>query len=174
MEVAEKFGMKVQYERLAPGVYGATDHTNKIIVLATEDHDIFFHELGHTIHRTFEPKSGHGQEPEASRMFALYSEGTFDMLLVTTRSKGETSCLRIASTYFPTISRHSGMRAFASSTELAFASSVRISIWHFAKRIVCRAALPPSLLSSARCSWRPKNLSDAGRMGWFGEKEAGQ
>ena len=37
MEVAEKFGMRVQYERLAPGVYGATDHTNKTIVLATED-----------------------------------------------------------------------------------------------------------------------------------------
>ena len=37
MEVAERFGMRVQYERLAPGVYGATDHTNKTIVLATED-----------------------------------------------------------------------------------------------------------------------------------------
>ena len=37
LEVAERFGMRVQYERLAPGVYGATDHTNKTIVLATED-----------------------------------------------------------------------------------------------------------------------------------------
>ena len=53
------FGMRVQYERLAPGVYGATDHTNKTIVLATEDWDTFFHELGHAIHRSFEPKSGH-------------------------------------------------------------------------------------------------------------------
>ena len=71
MEVAERFGMKVQYERLAPGVYGATDHTNKTIVLATEDADVFFHELGHAIHRTFEPKSGHGQEPEAETIAQL-------------------------------------------------------------------------------------------------------
>ena len=71
MEVAERFGMRVQYERLAPGVYGATDHTNKTIVLATEDVDVFFHELGHAIHRTFEPKSGHGQEPEAETIAQL-------------------------------------------------------------------------------------------------------
>jgi hypothetical protein len=71
IEVAERFGMKVQYERLAPGVYGATDHTNKTIVLATEDADVFFHELGHAIHRTFEPKSGHGQEPEAETIAQL-------------------------------------------------------------------------------------------------------
>ncbi len=71
MEVAEKFGMKVQYERLAPGMYGATDHTNKTILLATEDWDTFFHELGHTLHRSFEPKSGHGQEPEAETIAQL-------------------------------------------------------------------------------------------------------
>ena len=63
--------MKVQYERLAPGVYGATDHTNKTIILATEDWDTFFHELGHAIHRTFEPKGGHGQEPEAETIAQL-------------------------------------------------------------------------------------------------------
>ncbi len=71
MEVAERFGMKVQYERLAPGVYGATDHTNKTIVLATEDWDTFFHELGHAVHRSFEPKSGHGQELEAETVAQL-------------------------------------------------------------------------------------------------------
>jgi hypothetical protein len=71
MEVAERFGMRVQYERLAPGVYGATDHTNKTIFLGTEDADDFFHELGHAIHRTFEPKSGHGQEPEAETIAQL-------------------------------------------------------------------------------------------------------
>jgi hypothetical protein len=71
MEVAKRFGMKVQNERLAPGVYGATDHTNKTIILATEDHDVFFHELGHAIHRTFEPKSGHGQESEAETIAQL-------------------------------------------------------------------------------------------------------
>ncbi len=71
MEVADRFGMKVQYEQLAPGIYGATDHTNKTIFLATEDWDTFFHELGHAIHRTFEPKSGHGQEPEAETIAQL-------------------------------------------------------------------------------------------------------
>lgn len=71
MEVAERFGMKVQYARLAPGMYGATDHTNKTIILATDDWDTFFHELAHSIHRTFEPKTGHGQEPEAETIAQL-------------------------------------------------------------------------------------------------------
>ena len=71
MDVAERFGMRVQYERLAPGVYGATDHTNRTILLATEDHDVFFHELAHAIHRTFEPKTGHGQETEAETIAQL-------------------------------------------------------------------------------------------------------
>jgi len=63
--------MKVQYERLAPGVYGATDHANKTMILATEDEDVFFHELGHVIHRSFEPKTGHGQESEAETIAQL-------------------------------------------------------------------------------------------------------
>jgi len=71
MEVAERFGMKVQYERLAPGMYGATDHTHKTIILASEDWDVFYHELGHAIHRSFEPKSGHGQESEAETIAQL-------------------------------------------------------------------------------------------------------
>src|SRR5208283_4502276 len=71
MKVAERFGMKVQYERLAPEVYGATDHVSKTILLATEDHDVFFHELAHAIHRSFEPKTGHGQEAEAETIAQL-------------------------------------------------------------------------------------------------------
>jgi hypothetical protein len=71
LEVAERFGMRVQYESLAPGVYGATDHVGKTILLATEDHDVFFHELAHAIHRSFEPKTGHGQEPEAETIAQL-------------------------------------------------------------------------------------------------------
>jgi len=71
MEVAEKFGMKVRYARLGPDMYGATDHTTKTIILASEDWDVFFHELGHAIHRSFEPKSGHGQEPEAETVAQL-------------------------------------------------------------------------------------------------------
>jgi hypothetical protein len=71
LDIADRFGMKVQYARLAPGMYGATDHTNKTIILANEDWDTFFHELGHAIHRTFEPKGGHGQEPEAETIAQL-------------------------------------------------------------------------------------------------------
>jgi hypothetical protein len=71
LDVAERFGMKVQYARLTPGMYGATDHTNKTIVLASEDWDVFFHELGHAVHRTFEPNSGHGQELEAETIAQL-------------------------------------------------------------------------------------------------------
>lgn len=71
LEVAERFGMKVHYERLGSGIYGATDHTSKTIILATEDYDTFFHELAHFIHRSFEPKTGHGQEPEAETIAQL-------------------------------------------------------------------------------------------------------
>jgi hypothetical protein len=71
MEVADRFGMKVQYARLGPNMYGATEHTTKTIVLASEDWDVFFHELGHAIHRMFEPKSAHGQESEAETVAQL-------------------------------------------------------------------------------------------------------
>ncbi|QQG48727.1 MAG: M48 family peptidase [archaeon] len=71
LEVAARFGMEVKYERLSPGMYGVTDHTAKAITLATEDWDVFFHELAHAIHRTFEPKTGHGQEPEAETVAQL-------------------------------------------------------------------------------------------------------
>jgi len=71
MDVAGKFGMSVQYARLGTGMYGATDHISKTIVLASEDWDVFFHELAHAIHRSFEPKSGHGQEPEAETIAQL-------------------------------------------------------------------------------------------------------
>ena len=65
LEVAGRFGMRVNYLRLSAGVYGMTDYEAKIIALATEDWTVFFHELAHALHRSFEPKSGHGQEPEA-------------------------------------------------------------------------------------------------------------
>jgi len=71
IEVAERFRMKVQYQQLAPGVYGATDHKDRTIFLATEDWDVFFHELAHALHRSFEPKTGHGQEPEAETIAQL-------------------------------------------------------------------------------------------------------
>ncbi len=71
LEVAEKFGMRVNYLRLSAGVYGMTDHGAKTITLATESWDVFFHELAHALHRSFEPKSDHGQEPEAETIAQL-------------------------------------------------------------------------------------------------------
>ena len=43
----------------------------QVIALATEDWTTFFHELAHSLHRTFEPKTGHGQEAEAETIAQL-------------------------------------------------------------------------------------------------------
>lgn len=71
LEVAERFGMKVNYLRLSAGVYGLTDYERQIITLATEDWTVFWHELAHAIHRSYEPKTGHGREPEAEAIAQL-------------------------------------------------------------------------------------------------------
>jgi hypothetical protein len=71
LDVAGKFGMKVNYLRLSAGVYGLTDYERQIITLATEDWTVFWHELAHAIHRSYEPKTGHGQEPEAEAVAQL-------------------------------------------------------------------------------------------------------
>lgn len=71
LQVAGRFGMRVNYVRLSAGVYGYSDYERKVIGLATESWDVFWHELAHTIHRSFEPKTGHGQEPEAEAIAQL-------------------------------------------------------------------------------------------------------
>ena len=71
LEVAERFGMKVNYLRLSAGIYGMTDYERHIITLATEDWTVFWHELAHAIHRSYEPKTIHGQEPEAETVAQL-------------------------------------------------------------------------------------------------------
>jgi len=71
LDVASRFVMRVNYLRLSAGVYGMTDYERQIITLATEDWTVFFHELAHALHRSFEPKSGHGQEPEAETIAQL-------------------------------------------------------------------------------------------------------
>ena len=71
LEVAERSGMKVNYLRLSAGVYGLTDYERQVITLATEDWVVFFHELAHALHRSFEPKTTHGQEPEAETIAQL-------------------------------------------------------------------------------------------------------
>lgn len=71
LDVAERYGMKVNYLRLSAGVYGLTDYERQVITLATEDWTVFWHELAHAIHRSYEPKTGHGQEPEAETIAQL-------------------------------------------------------------------------------------------------------
>ena len=71
LEVAERFGMKVNYLRLSAGVLGMTDYERKVITLATEDWTVFWHELAHAIHRSYEPKTSHGREPEAEAVAQL-------------------------------------------------------------------------------------------------------
>ena len=71
LEVAERHGMKVNYLRLSAGVLGMTDYERQVISLATEDWTTFWHELAHALHRSFEPKTGHGQEPEAETIAQL-------------------------------------------------------------------------------------------------------
>ena len=71
LEVAARFGMRVNYLRLSAEVYGLTDYEQHIITLATPDWTVFFHELAHALHRTFEPKTNHGQEPEAETIAQL-------------------------------------------------------------------------------------------------------
>ena len=71
IEVAERFGMKVNYLRLSAGVFGLTDYERQVISLATEDWSVFFHELAHSLHRSFEPKTSHNQEPEAETIAQL-------------------------------------------------------------------------------------------------------
>ena len=41
IEVAERFGMRVNYLRLSAGIYGLTDYERQIIALATEDRTVF-------------------------------------------------------------------------------------------------------------------------------------
>ncbi|HEV2226040.1 MAG TPA: ArdC family protein [Nitrososphaerales archaeon] len=71
LDVAERFGMRVNYVRLSAGVYGMTDYERKVISLATESWDVFFHELAHALHRSFEPKTGHDQETEVETIAQL-------------------------------------------------------------------------------------------------------
>ena len=71
LDVAERYGMKVNYLRLSAGIYGLTDYERQVIALATEDWTVFWHELAHAIHRSYEPKTGHGQEPEAETIAQL-------------------------------------------------------------------------------------------------------
>ena len=42
LDVAERFGMRINYIRLSAGVYGYTDYEKKVVGLATESWDVFW------------------------------------------------------------------------------------------------------------------------------------
>lgn len=64
-EVAERLGVKVTYMPMVQtGAYGwFQDGLNKQIVLGTAHDSVFYHELAHAAHATFEKKTKKGQDP---------------------------------------------------------------------------------------------------------------
>lgn len=66
-EAAERMGYEVSYNDTA-GSYGYAQHNpggGGIIVLGSHDPDVYWHELAHAAHRSFEPKKQGGQEDDA-------------------------------------------------------------------------------------------------------------
>ncbi len=71
LKVAEKWNIKIEYARVG-NAYGAFDETNNKIILATEEAQTFFHELGHAAHARIE-KTKNGQDPEQEAIAQLTS-----------------------------------------------------------------------------------------------------
>lgn len=64
-DIAERFGYSVSYDDTGRGSYGMAQHDVKSIVLGSHDSGVWFHELAHAAHRSFEPKANGGQEAHA-------------------------------------------------------------------------------------------------------------
>jgi hypothetical protein len=69
-QVAEAWGIKVRYERVA-GAWGYFSPTAKEIVLGTEDQSVYFHELAHAAHLKIDGKLQSGQDPEQEAIAQL-------------------------------------------------------------------------------------------------------
>lgn len=63
LEVAEKLGLKVQYDTTIDGEYGSFDD-NDTIRLCTPDMGTFFHELAHAVHKKIDGKLKAGQDKD--------------------------------------------------------------------------------------------------------------
>lgn len=61
-DVADRLGVQVDWTALPAGLYGWCGGGE--IGLGTHDVSVFFHELGHAAHRTFESKKVAGQDPK--------------------------------------------------------------------------------------------------------------
>ena len=61
-DVAERLGVKVDWSALPGGLFGYCG--NGQIELGSYDPEVFFHELAHAAHRTFEEKEVAGQDPK--------------------------------------------------------------------------------------------------------------
>ena len=58
IEVANRYGVKVQYGPLTGRFYGRYRPSENSILLCTHDVDTFFHELAHAVHSTIRPLKG--------------------------------------------------------------------------------------------------------------------
>jgi len=63
VDVAEAFGLSVNYQTFANRFYGYYQGSSKKIVLATHEAQIFFHELAHAAHHRIEGQLQGGQVP---------------------------------------------------------------------------------------------------------------
>ncbi|GAB6274756.1 MAG: ArdC-like ssDNA-binding domain-containing protein [Peptococcaceae bacterium] len=53
--LAEKFGIKIKYQSFSGGAYGTFYPGGNEIALHSHDANVFFHELAHAVHHTFNP-----------------------------------------------------------------------------------------------------------------------
>lgn len=63
LEVAEHFGLSVEYKPFTGDAYGSYGVNSRQIALMSEDAPVFFHELAHAVHGTFRELKG-GQHAE--------------------------------------------------------------------------------------------------------------
>ena len=68
--VAEKWGVTIQYRPTSEGEYGGFSQTKNSIYLSTDDQSTFWHELAHKAHSKIETLKG-GQDPEQEAIAQL-------------------------------------------------------------------------------------------------------
>jgi len=69
-DVAERWGVTVQYDSTDDGEYGDFNRRENRIRLCTADNGVFWHELAHAAHSRLEPLKG-GQDPEQEAIAQL-------------------------------------------------------------------------------------------------------
>lgn len=72
VEVAEKWNCSIRFEKIS-GQYGHYSQSKQEIVLGSENHAIFFHELAHLGHKLIDGELKGGQDPEQEAIAQLSS-----------------------------------------------------------------------------------------------------